>query len=357
MTLKITRKTLFIHLIFWLGYYALLIFVFTGREIPERAWRIGLIHILPQMVIAYTNMEWLIPRYFIKRQYYKYALGALACFVALYGYYEWINPFLTNHFVPPSAEETQWFRHMGNLPMERRRWGGGMRFRLTFNFTQTFAIFFLSTAYKVFQIAQKREKEAAILKSENLQSELKFLKSQINPHFLFNALNNIYTLSILKSDKAPEMILKLSEMLRYIIYDCNEEVVLLGKELNYIRNYIALQKLKDENINVDLNLGKNNTELRIAPMILMPFIENSFKHSKIEDTKKGWIKIDMVTEDNILQITIGNSLPGRKYTKDKFGGVGLENVKRRLELTYPNKHELNISSDEKSFTVKLNITL
>jgi len=154
MTLKITRKTIFIHLIFWLGYYALLIFVFTGREIPERAWRIGLIHILPQMVIAYANMEWLIPRYFIKRQYYKYALGVLACFVALYGYYEWINPFLTSHFVPPSTEQTQWFRHSGNLPMDRRRWSGGMRFRLTFNFTQTFAIFFLSTAYKVFQIAQ-----------------------------------------------------------------------------------------------------------------------------------------------------------------------------------------------------------
>jgi hypothetical protein len=343
--------------IFWLGYYALLLFVFSGREIPERAWRIGVIHILPQMIIAYANMEWLIPRFFIKKQYLQYFLGVFACFFALYAYYEWITPYFIHHFVPPPVNEGRPFRHLRDAPGIGKMFSRGMRFKLVYNYTQTLAIFFLSTAYKVFQIAQRREKEAALLRSENLQSELKFLKSQINPHFLFNALNNIYTLSIIKSDKAPDTILKLSDMLRYIIYDCNEERVPIGKELNYIRNYIALQKLKDENINIELQLEENNKALLIAPMILIPFIENSFKHSKIEDTAKGWIRLSMSTADNILKFQISNSLETGTYTKDRVGGVGLENVKRRLELSYPNRHELIISKDKNSFTVKLNILL
>jgi len=220
------------------------------------------------------------------------------------------------------------------------------------------AIYFLSTAFKTSQIAFKREKEASELKSENLNSELKFLRSQINPHFLFNALNNIYSLSVIKSEKTPDNILKLSDMLRYIIYDCNADRVPLDKEMSYIQNYVDLQKLKDDKItNIDINFEKAKGNTMIAPMIFIPFIENSFKHSKIEDVDQGFITIKIENDENKLKFLVENSLPAQQYAKDKVGGVGLENVKRRLQLLYPGTHNLSIQTADGIFRVGLELDL
>jgi LytS/YehU family sensor histidine kinase len=232
------------------------------------------------------------------------------------------------------------------------------RMRLIYSFTQTLAIFFLSTAFKTSQLALKREKEASELKSENLNSELKFLKSQINPHFLFNALNNIYALSVIKSEKTPDNILKLSDMLRYIIYDCNADKVPLEKELNYINNYIDLQKLKDDQITgIEVDFNNTDPNCQIAPMIFIPFIENAFKHSNIEDREFGWIKLKIENTDEQLIFEISNSLPKDITTKDKVGGVGLENVKRRLQLIYDEKQNLGIEQTEDGFYVVLTIRI
>lgn len=228
---------------------------------------------------------------------------------------------------------------------------------MIYSFTQTFAIFFLSSAFKTSQLALKREKEAADLKSENLNSELKFLKSQINPHFLFNALNNIYALAVMRSDKTPENILKLSDMLRYIIYDCNADLVPLQKELSYIKNYIDLQKLKDDQITaIEVDFESVDPNCMIAPMIFIPFIENSFKHSRIEDVKNGWIKLKIYNDEDRLYFIARNSISKDAYSKDAVGGVGLDNVKRRLELIYKNHHDLKIEESEEEFSVTLSLT-
>lgn len=363
-TLKNHRKNLVFHLLFWLGYLALMIFVLSGRETPERVWRIGLTHLLPQIFIVYLNTEVLIPKFFIKKRYVTYLILVLLCFSGLYLYYEYFLPNFLSEYVAFRPQHNRNFpdksRFLSDQPgrIPRKFMREGMRLRLVFNFTQAFALFFLSTAYKTFQIALKREKEATQLKSEHLHSELKFLKSQINPHFLFNALNNIYTLSVIKSEKTPEMILKLSEMLRYIIYDCNEDKVLLTKEVNYILNYVDLHKLKDESIkNIELNLGQFEEDLQVAPMLLIPFIENSFKHSNIEDTRTGWIKIELAVENFELKFTVSNSKSSAKYTKDSLGGVGLKNVKKRLELIYPDKHDLQILEDDQEYRVELTLGL
>lgn len=356
------KRIILIHLLFWVGYLSLSVFVFAGREDFDRALYVSFIQIIPQMAIAYINMEWLIPKFFIKRKYIQYVGLVLVCFIGLYLFYEFLLPELFHLFrdPPPPPEEGggRWMRR-GNPRVEGRSFFNPFRrMRLIYSFTQTLAIYFLSTAFKTSQLALKREKEASELKSENLNSELKFLRSQINPHFLFNALNNIYSLSVVKSEKTPENILKLSDMLRYIIYDCNAEKVPLEKELNYIHNYIDLQKLKDDKITgIDLDVEDVDPNCTIAPMILIPFIENAFKHSKIEDAESGFIKIKIENKDNQLLFNISNSLPKQNFTKDKIGGVGLENVKRRLQLIYPHQHHLAIEETKDSFVVSLNITI
>ena len=345
------------HLLFWVGYVSLSVFVFSGREEIGLALILSLILVIPQMIIAYVNMELLIPRFFIKKKYLIYAGYVLLCFVGFYLFYEFVLTSLFDHFGPPEHAA----RRLMNENSERgeRPYFSRMRkMRVIYGFTQALAIYFLSTAFKTSQIAFKREKEAADLKSENLNSELKFLRSQINPHFLFNALNNIYSLSIIKSDKTPDNILKLSDMLRYIIYDCNADSVPLKKEVNYINNYIDLQKLKDDEMdNIEIDFERADPKCMIAPMIFIPFIENSFKHSKIEDIEHGWIKIKIENTDSQLFFSIKNSLSKEDYTKDKIGGVGLENVKRRLELLYPHSHKLNIKSSDNEFSVELTISL
>jgi LytS/YehU family sensor histidine kinase len=147
-------------------------------------------------------------------------------------------------------------------------------------------------------------------------------------------------------------------MLRYIIYDCNADRVPLEKELNYINNYIDLQKLKDDKItNIDVDFEGGDPKSMIAPMIFIPFIENSFKHSKIEDLDQGWIKMKIQNTNGDLLFVISNSITKKEYTKDKIGGVGLENVRRRLELLYPDKHDIKIESSDDIFLVELKISL
>ncbi|NJN26236.1 MAG: histidine kinase [Cyclobacteriaceae bacterium] len=356
-TKKLPNKyVLVMHMLFWGGYLALSVFVFSGRENIDRALLISSVLMVPQIAIAYINMEWLIPRYFIKKEYLNYVLMVLLCFFGFYLFYEYVLPEIFN-MMGTRPDQVRLMRGEGHGP-GRPSPNPFRRMRIYYIFTQVIAIYFLSTAFKTSQIALKREKEAAVLKGENLNSELKFLRSQINPHFLFNALNNIYALAVIKSEKTPDNILKLSDMLRYIIYDCNAERVPLAKEINYILNYIDLQKLKDDRItNIEVDFNHADPDCMIAPMLFIPFIENSFKHSKIEDFNRGWIIMRIENQQHQLHFSIANSLDNSSYTKDKVGGVGLENVKRRLELIYPGRHQLHIESTEEKFAVELKIFL
>lgn len=200
-----------------------------------------------------------------------------------------------------------------------------------------------------------RSREQAII-SEKLKGEMDLLRSQINPHFLFNALNNIYSLSVRGSEDTSESILKLSGILRYVLYDCNTELVSIEKEINYIKNLIELQQLKTPyRQNISFELIGNTSEKQIAPMLLIPFIENSFKHSKIEADPDSFIKMKLTNNKTELQFSILNSIPTIEHQKDESSGIGLENVHKRLELIYPNQYTLTIIQNTSLFDVQLTI--
>lgn len=195
------------------------------------------------------------------------------------------------------------------------------------------------------------------LQEEKIGTELKLLKAQINPHFLFNALNNIFSLSYAKSDKAPDSVLKLSEMLRYVIYDCSHDSVTLHHEVEYIKNFIAFQKMKSEhrqNITFDSDEIQVNKE--ISPMLFVPFIENAFKYSRIEEEKNAQVDIKLASTKHEVRFEIVNTLP--ETGKPQHGkGLGIKNVKQRLDVLYPDNYELNIAESDKNYSVSLKIML
>jgi LytS/YehU family sensor histidine kinase len=187
-------------------------------------------------------------------------------------------------------------------------------------------------------------------------AELNFLKAQINPHFLFNTLNNLYYLAFTQSPNTTEVIAKLSQMMRYMIYDSNHSLVPLNKEIEYMQNYISLERLRLNNvIPIRFDVQGNPEEVRIAPLIFITFLENAFKHGVSNNKPDAWVNISVRLEgkDCIYQVENSKiSLGG-----DAKSGIGLQNVRRRLELTYPGKYQLAINDQSDRYSIQLNLIL
>jgi sensor histidine kinase YesM len=214
--------------------------------------------------------------------------------------------------------------------------------------------YFVATSLSLMEQTRELQESEKVLTKEKLETELKLLKAQINPHFIFNALNNIYSLTYMQSKNAPDSILKLSEMLRYVIYDCNKDRVPLSAELKYIENFTAFQQMKsDFEQNISMKTELNGANVEIAPMLFVPLIENAFKYSRIEENAEAYITIEMRHLDSQLHFGIKNSLP--KNIPASGSGMGIENVKHRLDIIYPGKYELEIEEQKDSYSVDLKI--
>jgi LytS/YehU family sensor histidine kinase len=189
------------------------------------------------------------------------------------------------------------------------------------------------------------------------ESELKLLKGQIQPHFLFNTLNNLYLLALEKSDKTPDLVLRLSEMLSYITYDCSVEKISLDKEIEFINSFIELERIRFETCDISMKISGNTHNIQIAPMILHTFIDNSFKHGAEKDTGDPWIKISLDLKDNVLVFTVINSTRKEENSAVKVHGIGVANATKRLNLIYPDRHELVIKNSDTRYSVFLRIEL
>lgn len=220
--------------------------------------------------------------------------------------------------------------------------------------TSTFFVF-LSTAYKFSVDWFLNEKIRKNLENEKLSTELAFLKSQINPHFLFNSLNNIYSLAYQRSDETPEAILKLSGIMRYMLQDSNEPTVPLHSEIRYLQNYIELQKLRFKNSAfVSFNVSGVEDNIQIVPLILIAFVENAFKHGIVSDPDYP-VLINMDVRDGMVVFEVRNHK--KPQNKDTMSGIGLNNVKRRLELLYAGSYQLSIQNSELTYYCKLALHL
>lgn len=222
--------------------------------------------------------------------------------------------------------------------------------------------FFAFTCIKVVFDNFKKERVISTVKQDKLESDLRFLKSQIQPHILFNSLNSIYDASRIQSSKTPEMILKLSNLLRYILYDSDREYVDLSKELAILSDYVDLQKLQLEGrgeVAYTITYENDVRDKIIAPHLIIPFIENGFKHSLSSKVTDILITIELVISEKKLMLKVKNTYDPRGYdtTKLQTKGIGIKNVRRRMELLYPDKHKLKVSNVGNSYLVHLELEL
>ena len=229
-------------------------------------------------------------------------------------------------------------------------------YRLIWAFLDIYAIAGIAVAIKLIRLRYQQKEKQLLLIKEKLQSELNFLRAQTNPHFLFNTLNNIYGLARRKSDLTAEAVMKLSKLMRYLIYECDSAQVPISNEIKIIEDYISLEKLRyDDRLKVKFEVEVDDPQKQIAPLILLTFVENGFKHGASEERFDTKIDIQLKVENEELLFEMTNTKAENKNPNGT--GIGLTNVKRQLELTYPDKHDLIINENCETYTVFLKLKI
>jgi len=303
--------------------------------------------------VFYLNYYVFIPRFLSKRKFKQYALAIFGTLIVIFV----INYFTETFFAPPDHRLPPEFMsgkgpgHPEFIP-ERHFF---INFGILVLSTISFAV---STSIRGTSEWFKNENQLKEIENQKLMAELSYLKAQINPHFFFNTLNGIYALARQKSDKTPDVILKLSVIMRYIIYEANASKVLLTRELKHIDNYIELQKLRlTETVQVRYEVHGNPMNIMIEPLLFCVFVENAFKHG-IDYSQKNTISVILDILEKELRLTVSNPIvPGKKIHDRSDSGIGLENIRKRLELLYPGKHELKIAEMEQNYIVELTLKM
>jgi two-component system LytT family sensor kinase len=335
-----TRWQVLWHLLFWIVLMSF--FLFVGHNSAKFSTVdlliIFLIYPLINISLFYLNYLVLIPRFLDKKHYGLYAT-AIVFAIILYGFGKYgVALTFKEHILERTKND---------------KIGFGQYF-LSSIFTSLLFLF-LSAGLKFTVDWFLNERIQRNLETQRLSAELAFLKSQINPHFLFNSLNSIYSLAYQRSETTPDAILKLSEIMRYMLYECNDNKVDLAKELQYLQNYIDLQKIRfGENAYIDFKVGGDVENQQIVPLLLIAFIENAFKHGVANDPQTP---ICLLIEIKASQLHFYIQNKKHSNNRDSSGGIGLNNVKRRLNLLYPQKYKLTINDEAQTYTCELHLTL
>ncbi len=331
---------IFWHVFVWVSLISL--FMYLGHDDSQTDIKgllvIFLLYPIINVGLFYLNYLVFIPQFLIKKRYTAYIAIVLATIVIFgFGKYGLALVFRNYILVHEHGHQT----------------GFGSYFLGAFFTSLTFV--FLSTTVRFTIYWFRNERTQRELENQRLSAELSFLKSQINPHFLFNSLNSIYSLAYQRSETTPDAILKLSEIMRYMLYECNDNKVSLEKELQYLQNYIDLQKIRfGEKAFIDFKINGKVDGQQIVPLLLIAFIENAFKHGIANDPASP-IQILIELDEAHLHFFAQNKK--HNNNRDNQGGIGLINVTRRLDLLYPEKYKLHISDLAELYTIELQVSL
>ncbi len=340
------QQRLLWHFIFWITILAM----FTGIDVtsgeitnyPTDWYKVLLSNLmaLPVMLLAtYLTLYGLLSMYLQKRNLFSVLILFL---VSAFGFgmlQRGMAQFLIYPYVWGESLQHGWF----------------IFYKIAFNIINIYMVVFAAVAIKLLKIALQNEYDRQLLEKEKLRAELKFLKSQIHPHFLFNTLNNLYALTLQNSKKAPEVVLKLSGLLDYMLFESNVAKVPLSKEVSLINNYISLEKMRyGDVLEVSFNFSIDLIQQDIAPLLFFPFVDFAFQQCLVSNSELTWITIDLNVKNDALTLKIENA-------KSSFATAlnydSLKNVERRLKLLYPQKHELKLIDTEETHLIVLHLVL
>ena len=235
---------------------------------------------------------------------------------------------------------------------------GDLKGKIYDNVIPHFFLVIAGASFKLMFDQINLQKKMAELAKDKAEAELNFLKSQINPHFLFNSLNSVYFLIDKNNPDARQALHKFSDMLRYQLYEANGEKIPIEKEIGYLQDYVHLQQLrKDEKYKVQFNCSQEVKNFSIEPLLLIPFVENAFKHISHNAKGDNFVKLDMTRSNGYFEFVTENSCEKGVYTTEQHGGIGMNNVKRRLELLYPGTHQLTIDDNDDTFKINLKLKI
>jgi two-component system, LytTR family, sensor kinase len=325
------------HLTFWIVYYLFVCVAFySAYDMRNLTFFIQLASFMPiSAVLVYINIYLLIPRLLTRKKYFYYGLSLILALFAT----SFADQLLKTFYTQPGS---MLFSYTAGLTLKKL-------------FSESVGLFYLTGFTTGIKFTKDWIQNQQLMKEKEkqyLETELNFLKTQIHPHFFFNTLNNLYSLTLKKSDQAPEVVLKLSALMSYMLYESNTSKVSLSKEIGYLQNYLDLEKLRfGQRLSVLFEMEGQIDEVSIPPMILILFVENSFKHGVKNNIHNILIEISLKVEGAFLLFGIKNPI-GENVSKENTG-IGLKNARRRLELLYGNNHELDISEKDNKFIVSL----
>lgn len=350
-----TRKTpdrYLRHIVFWVILYLPLmgvtcVQIIGGSTPPFRIWpfifsqqQLFLSNLYVDIVFTYFIVYYISPRYLGKGKYTRFALIVLGCTILSYSISGILRLLLLEYRKgSPLVGTWQYFQFFISA---------GFLFRCSlFFFIRQLKIYYSQTEWKIFLLKEKSH------------AEMQLLKAQVHPHFLFNTLNNIYSFTLNKSPLAGQLVYKLSDTLRYMITDCESAYVPLANELKMLKDYVSLEQVRYGNrLRLRLNISGQVANKQIVPLLMIPFLENSFKHGTSKVLDNPWIDLNIEVMDDHLYFYLANARPAEKdVPAGNRNGIGLRNVRKRLELMYPDDHQLDIIEGSHSFSVTLKVPL
>jgi len=340
-----------LHVLFWIIVYLFFAAMYSVKSSCAISAHNAIFYMPIHMGYFYAVAYWLIPNYLLHARYLQFIgnlilLASAAAFLGRVVDILIVDPYLIAHV--PGIDWDYIYESKVDF------W---LRLIIPYNFANsikvTNLIIWVALGIKLFKMWYER-KQAAV------RAELKALKAQVHPHFLFNTLNNLYALTLNNSPKAPGVVLGLSDMLRYMLYECNADKVSLNKEVLMLQHYIGLEKIRyEDRLNLNFTIDGELDDKLIAPLMLLPLVENAFKHGTSEKVGAAWINISLEVAAKQLKFKISNSKPDvTEGEEDKYrGNIGLQNIKQRLELLYPTTHQLKIMDEEEAFLAVLELEL
>jgi sensor histidine kinase YesM len=309
------------------------------------------IFLLAHMFLAYSLIYFVIPRFLLKQKYWHTAVWTIVCFILTASLSTLINIFvidpLRSFSIGDEYARSLYRQSAVNIHLSLL---AGLRGGLT--------VGGIAAAIKLMKYWYVKEQRNLQLQKENTESQLQLLKAQVHPHFLFNTLNNIYSYTQDTSPTASRLVTKLSDLLRFVLYEGSQPLVPLDRELKMIQDYMSLEKVRYGNkLELDIQLPQRTNNLYIAPLLLLPLVENCFKHGTSNVLEQPWISLHITLEDSRMQMKLLNGKVNEQQEENDNTGIGIQNVRKRLDLLYPGKHSLLITNEEEVFIVNLKIEL